>query len=132
MVMVMMPLPPLLLLLLLLLLPPPGGPRRTLPCNARVPRAFKRARPPKLPRRHSSRLHGVRHTYPCIPNHARPVARPPHAPLCEQFLVDRDGVARKRFKPGFDPRDFEAGACAHPHTVCCLSLLLPAGWVARL
>lgn len=25
-----------------------------------------------------------------------------------KFLVDRDGVARKRFKPSFDPLDFEA------------------------
>lgn len=25
-----------------------------------------------------------------------------------KFLVDRDGVPRKRFKPGFDPLEFEA------------------------
>lgn len=25
-----------------------------------------------------------------------------------KFLVGRDGTARKRFKPGFDPSDFEA------------------------
>lgn len=29
-----------------------------------------------------------------------------------KFLVDKDGVARKRYKPSFNPADFEAGACA--------------------
>ena len=38
------------------------------------------------------------------------VHHPFHTCTCSytKFLVDRDGVARKRFKPGFDPLDFEA------------------------
>lgn len=48
-----------------------------------------------------------------------------------QFLVDRDGVARKRFKPSFDPAEFEAGACMHEHAaVCeCASAAAPRGRV---
>lgn len=33
----------------------------------------------------------------------------PHSRSYTKFLVDRDGVARKRFKPAFDPLEFEAG-----------------------
>ncbi len=40
-----------------------------------------------------------------------PTTHHPHPPSPRsytKFLVDRDGVARKRFKPSFDPLDFEA------------------------
>lgn len=34
-----------------------------------------------------------------------------------KFLIGRDGVAKKRFKPGFDPLEFESGA---PRVLACL------------
>lgn len=41
-----------------------------------------------------------------------------------KFLVDKDGVARKRYKPSFNPADFEAGAWARGMCAQCTQAAL--------
>lgn len=53
-----------------------------------------------------------------------PSASTPTLHSYTKFLVDRNGVACKRFKPGFNPLDFEAGEWLAGEACTCVRVWL--------